>query len=51
MERVLERCAALDVHKAQVTVWVRVPDAGGEVEDLLAGFSMMATGCWRWATG
>jgi transposase len=42
MERVLERCAALDVHKAQVTAWVRVPDGGGGREDLRARFATMA---------
>jgi transposase len=42
MERVLERCAALDVHKAQVTVWVRVPDGCGGREDLRARYSTMA---------
>jgi hypothetical protein len=42
MERVLERCAALDVHKAQVTVWARVPDGRGGREDLRARFSTMA---------
>jgi len=41
MERVLERCAALDVHKAQVTVWVRVPDEQGGREDLRARYSTM----------
>jgi len=41
MERVLERCAALDVHKAQVTVWVRVPDGEGGREDLRARYSTM----------
>src|SRR6185437_12652439 len=42
MERVLERCEALDVHKAQVTVWARVPDGRGGREDLRARFSTMA---------
>lgn len=42
MERVLERCAALDVHKAQVTAWVRVPDGHGGREDLRARYSTMA---------
>lgn len=42
MERVLERCAALDVHKAQVTAWVRVPDGRGGREDLRARYSTMA---------
>src|SRR6516164_7546815 len=41
MERVLERCAALDVHKAQVTAWVRVPDGRGGREDLRARYSSM----------
>lgn len=44
MERVLERCAAVDVHKAQVTVWARVPDGRGGREDLRARFSAMAAG-------
>ena len=42
MERVLERCAALDVHKAQVTAWVRVADGRGGREDLRARYSTMA---------
>jgi hypothetical protein len=29
MERVLERCAGLDVHKKTVTVGVRVSDTSG----------------------
>jgi transposase len=41
MKRLLERCAALDVHKKQVTVCVRLLGAGGEVEELLAEFSTM----------
>ena len=42
MRRVLERCAALDVHKAQVTAWARVPDGRGGCEDLRARSSTMA---------
>jgi hypothetical protein len=42
MERVVERCAALDVHKAQVTAWVRVSDGQGGREDLRARYSTMA---------
>src|SRR5579884_475727 len=42
MEQVLERCAALDVHKAQVTAWVRVPDGRGGREDLRARYPTMA---------
>jgi transposase len=41
MEQVLERCAALDVHKAQVTVWARTPDGRGGREDLRARYSTM----------
>jgi transposase len=41
VEQLFERCAALDVHKAQVTVWVRVPDARGGRADLRARFSTM----------
>ena len=29
MNRLIERCAMLDVHKAQVTACVRIPDGGG----------------------
>jgi hypothetical protein len=42
MDQVLERCAALDVHKAQVTAWVRVPDGHARREDLRARYSTMA---------
>jgi transposase len=40
MKRLLERCCALDVHKATVTACVRVPGRGGRVEHL-AEFSTM----------
>lgn len=39
MERILERCCALDVHKRQVTACVHVPDAGGRRSELRAEFS------------
>jgi transposase len=42
MKRLLERCAALDIHKKQVTVCVRILGAGGQVEELNAEFSTMA---------
>jgi transposase len=29
MDRLIERCAMLDIHKAQITACVRVPDGGG----------------------
>lgn len=42
MERLLERCAALDVHQAQVTVRVHVPGGRGGRENLRARYSTMA---------
>jgi transposase len=41
MERIFERCAALDVHKAQVTVSARVPDRAGKRVELRAEFATM----------
>jgi transposase len=41
MQQLLERCAALDVHKAQVTVNVRVPDRRGGRVELPARFATM----------
>jgi transposase len=41
MERVYERCCALDVHKAQVTACVHVPDQRGVRSELCAEFSTM----------
>jgi len=42
MRRVLERCAALDVHKKQVTACARILGEGGELEELTVEFSTMA---------
>jgi transposase len=42
MRRVLERCAALDVHKKQVTACARMLGQGGELEELTAEVSTMA---------
>jgi transposase len=42
MRRVLERCAALDVHKKQVTACARILGRGGELEELTAEVSTMA---------
>jgi transposase len=42
MRRVLERCAALDVHKRQLTACARILGRGGELEELTAEFSTMA---------
>ena len=41
MERMLERCCALDVHKNQVTACVHVPDQAGKRSELRAQFSTM----------
>ena len=41
MERILERCCALDVHRNQVTACVHVPDQAGERSELRAQFSTM----------
>lgn len=42
MRRMLERCAALDVHKRAVTVCARTVTGDGELEELVAEFSTMA---------
>jgi transposase len=44
VETIYERVAALDVHKAQVTACVPVPDSGGAREPHLAEFSTTVTG-------
>ena len=41
MERVYERCCALDVHKRQVTACVHVPDRTGARSELRAEFATM----------
>ncbi len=42
MRRMLERCAAIDVHKKQVTVCARILGSGGELEELTVEFATMA---------
>src|SRR3954470_6398609 len=44
METIFERVGALDVHKAQVTACVRVPDEVGVREPYLAEFSTTVAG-------
>jgi transposase len=44
VELIVERPAALDVHKAQVTVCVRVPDAHGNREERVAEFATTVRG-------
>jgi transposase len=41
MEKILERCAALDVHKRQLTACARVPDRKGGRGELRAEFETM----------
>jgi transposase len=41
MEKLLERCAALDVHKRQVTACAHVPDRRGDRAELRAEFATM----------
>ena len=43
MDRMLERCAALDVHKQQVTACAHVPDREGRRSELRAEFSTMTS--------
>ena len=45
METVVERPAALDVHKESVTACVRVPGAGGRREQHLHAFKTTVAGC------
>ena len=44
METIFERVGALDVHKAQVTACVRVPDEAGRREPHLAEFQTTVQG-------
>jgi transposase len=44
METIFERVAGLDVHKAQVTACVRVPEAGGVQAEHLAEFATTVRG-------
>jgi hypothetical protein len=51
METIVERPAALDVHKAQVTACARTPSAGGGREQQVAEFQTTVRGLWRCVTG
>jgi hypothetical protein len=44
METIFERVGALDVHKAQLTACVRVPDEAGRREPQLAEFQTTVQG-------
>jgi transposase len=43
MERIFERCCALDVHQASVSACVHVPDRGGQRRELRARFSTVTS--------
>ena len=47
METIVERPAALDVHKAQVTACVRTPAGGGRRESHFAEFATTVAGLWN----
>lgn len=49
MERVIERCAGLDIHKKTVTVCVRAPGACGDGPRVAPGLPRSAA--WRAASG
>ena len=44
MNRLIERCAMLDIHKSQITVCVRVPDDHGGRRQEMAEFSTTTAG-------
>jgi transposase len=44
MQRIIDRCAGLDVHKDSVTACVRVPDEGGRRKEELRAFSATTSG-------
>ena len=51
MNRLIERCAMLDIHKAQITACVRVPDGhGGRLQEVRE-FSTRPPGWWCWPIG
>lgn len=44
MQTIVKRAAGVDVHKAQVTAWVRVPERGGGRGQEVAEFSTTVRG-------
>jgi Ser/Thr protein kinase RdoA (MazF antagonist) len=47
MDRIVERCRGLDVHKASVTACVRVPDEAGELHQEIREFAATTRGLPR----
>jgi transposase len=46
VQTIVERPAALDVHRAQVTACARVPGTGGRRERRIAEFAATVRGLW-----
>ena len=44
MNRLIERCAMLDIHKSQITACARVPDDGGGRRQEIRGFRTTTAG-------
>jgi len=51
MDRVVDRCAGLDVGKAIVVATVRVPGTEGGRHQETRTFTPQPPGCSRWRTG
>ena len=52
-EELIQRVAALDVGKAELTGCVRVPSPGkhGRRAQEVTTYQTMTAGCWSWPTG
>ena len=44
MDRLIERCSMLDIHKSQITACVRVPDDAGERQQEIREFAATTAG-------
>ena len=44
MNRLIERCAMLDIHKSQITACVRVPDGAGGRRQEIREFATTTSG-------
>ena len=51
MNRLIERCAMLDIHKSQITACVRVPDDVGGRRQEIREFATTFGACSPWPTG
>ena len=52
-DQIIQRVAALDVGKAELTCCVRVPGPGGSGRrrQEVTTYQTMPAGCWSWPTG